>query len=65
MSVTEDVCSQALSRGSIKMMRPTYDEQFVLPEEYTYTSDNKGSELKLDFTSDNTSLSSLKDSGYR
>lgn len=47
----------------MKMMRPTYEE-FQLPEEYMATDNNKKLELKFD-QADNTSLSSLKDSGYR
>ena len=45
------------------MMRPTYEE-FQLPEEYMASDNNKKLELKFD-QADNTSLSSLKDSGYR
>ena len=54
---------QVSTRAPIKMMRPTYEE-FQLPEEYTASDNNKKLELKFD-QADNTSLSSLKDSGYR
>lgn len=53
------------SRGPVtqKMVRPTYDEQFVLPEEFSVEKEKK-IDLRFDMA-DNTSVGSLKDSGYR
>ena len=47
------------------MLRPTYEEQFSVPEEYMVDA-KKTLDIRYDAsTADNTSIGSLKDSGYR
>ena len=54
------------SRASVthKIVRPTYDEQFSLPEEFIVNDREKKHELKFDAV-ESSSVGSLKDSGYR